>query len=455
VAEATITAVDSEGRPRTATTDAAGAFVLEIEAGRHNVWARKGELFGAGQPVRVRPGERASSELEVRRVPAVAGRVLTSRGDAAAGVVVWARPAREAPPFQGVRFRAVVDDRFRTTTSDAHGRFRFEGLPDCALELSAEARDTPPLAGRLAAAAAGEERWIELRLIAGAVVRGVVSGASGGPATQARVSARVLARPSLAARAGAPARESFTSALTDGLGRFELRGLPAGDVWLAAEGQEGEVAAAAVEGLAAGETRALTLALAPSSRISGIARFSDGQPARGLLIEAIGEREGVGFGFGASALTDGDGRFTVGPLAAGPVSLRPGWRWYADDPAARAQLSGPTTVTLAAGEHRTGAAFVLPRMTARIAGTVTDPEGRPAAGAAVDAWLEDAQGEPIDFERRSFTDRAGAFELTGLSDGSFQLRASHPGFGSAPLAHVQREAGRVALQLRPLDRPGK
>jgi hypothetical protein len=360
---------------------------------------------------------------------------------------VWVRPAQDALCFRGTRFSdtAAVEDRFQSTVSGVDGQFRFEGLPACALDVIAEPRGEPRLLARLAEGAAGERRRIELRLTEGVRVRGVVLTQERTAAVHARVSARVARVAGGESKHGSAA---FVTAMTDGQGRFELPALGEGEIWLAVEGRQHGIATAELGVLSAGEAREVHLTLGSPAHISGTLRFPDGQPAAGVLMEGVSLRQGVGFGFSASALSGDDGRFSLGPLPAGTVSIRPGWTWHRSGPS-NDQLVGPQTVTLAAGEHRTDAAFVVPRRSAQILGTVTDAQGGAVTGASVDLYLEDGHGRAIDFVQRAFTDESGAYAFSHLSPATHRIFAHHPEFGQSHSRRVSPDSRRVTLLLPP------
>ena len=424
LADVQVTVVSASGRPHTAETDASGGFLVEIDPGHHRLFARKGPLGATAVSIEVRPAETAHHDLALAPVPAIAGRVLGPRGAGAGGVEITAEQ----------------DDREISTTSDAGGAFRIEGLPPGAVTLTAEPAGSAPLRVALPASPAGDVRNVELRLVAGAELRGRVVLAGGLPVAGARVFARIV--PQAAPGASAEAQPSVRNLHTDNQGRFQLADLPAGDVWLAADAAGGTAALPVSEPLAAGATRELELVLAPAARVSGRAVHPDGTPARGTLLEAVMFEDFVQ----AVSVSDDQGRFTLTPLAAGRIPLQRGADWFAADQhpnvPPREQM-----LTLAPGEHRRDIQFPVPARTGTISGTVLDSAGQPLAGAAVDLRLVDGAGKDVDFEARVYSDESGSFEFSEVTDGVHALNVRHPGFQKIRQTRIAAGA-RVVLRAK-------
>src|SRR5947209_8715512 len=82
---------------------------------------------------------------------------------------------------------------------------------------------------------------------------------------------------------------------------------------------------------------------------------------------------------------------------------------------------------------------------ASLAGVVTDPQGRPVAGAKVTLFASDGHAE-----WRGSSDAAGAYRLQQLASGDYLVEASAPGFsvGQVKNIHLERDAEkRVDLAL--------
>jgi hypothetical protein len=232
------------------------------------------------------------------------------------------------------------------------------------------------------------------------------------------------------------ARQTFTG--PDG--RFEFAGLPAGQYALRAQKSpfmNAEYGARRPGGtgspLAIGTGERVTdiaLRLPRFAEISGVIYDQNGEPAAGVYVEALRStmrtgRRTISNVYGQPATTDDRGVYRFGGLlpgqyylAAGPNPSR-GWadlRVLADadvdrslqriaagpDPIASipfthphqtfspvyfpgsSDLAGAQPIVLKLGEERTGVNFRLQLVPAtRVDGTVTLPDGRPAAGAVV------------------------------------------------------------------------
>ena len=85
----------------------------------------------------------------------------------------------------------------------------------------------------------------------------------------------------------------------------------------------------------------------------------------------------------------------------------------------------------------------LPALAAEgsIAGRVLDPDGQVVPRAIVIV-----EG-PIATPRTAVTDSRGAFEVAGLPDGAYTIRASSPGLSSAPLPIAVADAGRATIDI--------
>ena len=425
----TVIVSSRQARTTTAEVDASGAFTLEVGAGEYRVSARRGPLYGRSPPVQAAPGQVASVVVEVERTAAVHGRVTSEEGGAGLeGVTVSARPAPGERNCRG--FQA-------TATTVAGGSYRLEGLARCALSLEfAGARHVRRSVG-VEAPMDDVDRRLDTALAAASLVAGVVRDAAGAAVAGAQVHVRA---------GGANGR--VTRVTTDEQGRFEVDHLPPGeDVWLVAHHQRG-AASLGPERLTAGETRRLTIALGTAAWIAGRVARPDGAPVAGFSVEAVPVRDGEALGAPVVAVTGDDGRFRVGPLAAGAVSLGAVGPWFI---AARGPTAGvrPLLFTVASGEQRSGVLLTAGAPAGAVHGTVSDSAGRPVAGAIIDVYLESADGRRSEFETRAFSDEAGRFELNDLPDGIRRLVVEHPSHGGAARSSVRPGNRAVTLRLAP------
>ena len=84
------------------------------------------------------------------------------------------------------------------------------------------------------------------------------------------------------------------------------------------------------------------------------------------------------------------------------------------------------------------ATLEVPAGQAAVAGTVTDANGNPVAGATVQVLNQ--EGVAV---RQGTTDGSGRFHLSGLAPGTYTVQAFHPTLGSADYSQVALNSGRV------------
>jgi hypothetical protein len=157
---------------------------------------------------------------------------------------------------------------------------------------------------------------------------------------------------------------------------------------------------------------------------------------------------GILSGFAASVISDADGRFRLGPFPAGTVAVQVADVSQLDPDTARSTWLCAQILTLAPGEHRQDIGFVASEPRAPLRGRVLDSAGRGLPGALVLAHLALGGGARIE-EAAVFTDESGAFEFTGLTAGTHELRALHPTLGEARASGITPGTGNVPLTLRP------
>src|SRR5690606_27499479 len=140
--------------------------------------------------------------------------------------------------------------------------------------------------------------------------------------------------------------------------------------------------------------------------VQGVVEDERGVAVVGATVVASGAGQGDAQ---RRAVSDQVGRFRVGPLPDGVVSL-----------VASAPGHGTTETSVPAAADRRGAAevvVVLVRADAVATGRLNDPAGRPVA----DATLELVGGTA-----RTRTDPGGRYRLAGLTTGRHRVRLRHP-----------------------------
>jgi hypothetical protein len=285
-----------------------------------------------------------------------------------------------------------------TVTDDA-GRFRIANLPAANYSVSATKPGfvTTYYGGKRpgrgpgvpVALAEGQQVTVAMKMMRGAVVTGTITDATGRPAQQSQVQAlqyqtiggeRVL-RPAYGF--------SFLGSATDDRGVYRLFGLPPGEYLIAAtvRSTTGELRATSAAEIAWARSLAQP---ATGATVGGVAPGAAAPPARS---------QAVGY---ASVYFPG----TVDPASA-------------------------TTISLAAGEERTGVDIALQMVpTARIEGTVVDSEGRVATSAQVTLLPKSIVGDAFLTMPRA-TSSGGRFVVAGVAPGTYALTARGRGAGPA------------------------
>lgn len=211
--------------------------------------------------------------------------------------------------------------------------------------------------------------------------------------------------------------------VTDAEGRFSLGALAPGDYEVLAErgGQQGFAEVVIAE--EGGDVEA-TVYLGTLFDAEGVVLDEAGQPIAGATVTATSEVDGPGF---EDATTGPEGRFRLGPLPRGSHVFNvdaDGYRELESGDVQVSDASPPLTFTLVR-------AYVL-------AGTVTDPEGRPLPGIDVEA-LRPAPRAPRAASREVPTyernvaleaEEAGSTELLDTvtdEEGRFLIEVPEPG----------------------------
>ena len=239
----------------------------------------------------------------------------------------------------------------------------------------------------------------------------------------------------------------FGEAKTREDGSYVIRGLRSG-TYVASAWAEGYLTefydnAATLEDatridVAEGDTvTGIDFSLSQGGIISGVVTNETGNPLAGVFVTAqiVGEPStppsGVGVDGWGYALTDENGQYEITGLVAGEylvsAQLWERWlfviEWY--DNAATPEEATPVPVEL--GEEVTGIDFQLPAPTefGEIAGQVVDADGKPIAGAFIEARapFDPAEGG-LQVWAYAFTDKEGRYAIEGLPAGRYLVSAS-------------------------------
>ncbi len=311
----------------------------------------------------------------------------------------------------------------RRATTDAAGRARIAGVPVDYYDVVAWA----PGYGRahswffMPEGATAHTETIELR--AGAAVGGVVVDAAGAPVADARVLYKSTNAWSVSAD------ERYDAVVTGADGRFRVPALPAGTYWFNAHHAE----------LAPGSSRPVTLdgvnertdvevRMAPGGVIAGHVVDASGKPVPSAAVRVAGTGRNR---WSRQVFADDGGAFELRALPRRELVLG-----ALHDDAASPQVTVNLTDT---AEMRD--LTVTLSVTGRIAGVVVDSAGEPVEGAQVWA-VPQRPGDnwwAVRGLQRELTDAGGRFELRGLDDGRYVLRANPPAVVAKGFAWMRNE----------------
>jgi len=380
-----------------------------VSAGNYIIVAREGNRVGQRtEVVTVEPGSDVDgADVHLGAGVRVRGAVVTEHGAPVAG-------ARVNSVALGFNPHVV-----RSSDSDAEGAFTLEGLMPGAYRLDVRASGRGSAMKELNVE--GDTDGVELRLPADTRIEGRVSSPDGGPAANASVTVwnSPVEQPEEKERTSRSA-----SSAEDGT--FTVDGLMPGYVWVeAADGQA--VASLGPEPLRAGESRRVQLRLGEGTRISGRVVWTGGGPAPNVLVRCKGRL------IDRSARADDQGEYACEGLLPdeyGVVALRnlASEPWYLAQIDHNVERYGGRRVQLTPERSVDGVDLRLARDDQSITGAVLQSDGTPAGNVAVYASRESlgvshhaTNARAVDGRAVSYDD--GTFQIDGLSDGTYQLRA--------------------------------
>lgn len=365
-----------------------GRYVLEnVKSGRYTLHARAHGFIDASLPGHLDVGKRERRDgvdLELEPGGAIEGRVIDARFE----------------PVEGARVHLDRTTPFGPlfATTDVDGRFHFAGAaPGRNMLHVSDARYLPvpprPVdVPRGEDGAPGEVGGVQVVLLGGAEIAGLLLGPEGKPADG---HVDVFDERSRRVRGGpAPG------------GAFEFTGLEAGRYQIAAATVGRSHVAREMVDLRATDAVVRYIYLAPAGRIAGYVIDAQGFPVGRAQVLAAAERLPLARG----AATGADGTFEISGLEDGGYKLTvvPPERYAAPEPA-RVVVSGgagPTDIVL---EVRLGAA---------LRATIVAADGAPAAGAAVRVY--DLRGNAV---ASGEADPAGNVRIARLPPGTVDVFA--------------------------------
>jgi uncharacterized GH25 family protein len=412
--------------------DAAGKATFgPVVPGRYQVSAEADGRARAFVPVLAAPATPTEVRVALRRGAAVEGIVRSDDGPVAGAAVSWAGASDWTASSHPRHDAAVTDDK---------GRFRFEALPGGSFRFTAvHESHAPGSSPTVVLDGVSARRDVEIRLEAGAVLRGRVVSSAG------EALGGALVRVGQAQQGFSPEPARATHA--DDGGRFELRGLPRRILRAHASHERGATDRVEVDLAPPPHEREIVLTVTRTETIEGTVVDAAGEPIEAAQVVATprprdgnvaaGAEHQVVRRDGVTALADAGGRFVLRGLAAGSVhELRAtpagGERFRRD------RLRGVVEAT--AGQR--GVVIRVPGDGA-IRGKVAFPDGKPATVFVVE--LNGGETAP-------FVSDDGSFRLADVPPARYTLTVRGPGFLGArvPVVEVRPDAttdvGTVAVR---------
>jgi protocatechuate 3,4-dioxygenase beta subunit len=296
------------------------------------------------------------------------------------------------------------------TLAGEDGGYRFEGLPPGKFQVQARPARHADSAVVTAVVEEGAEARVDLEVVPGAAVSGLVTEKGSGAALSGvTVTANLHHR---------------RNAKTGPDGRYRLEGLPAGALYLTAEGPDHPAVGGTTTVSGPGAEATLNFELARGAVVSGSVTDSQGAPVPEAEVMAVGAPA-------RQVKTGADGAFT---LRGVPVERQV---------IVTASKAGFATtlsdaLILRPAEEMEGLRLVL-LAGARVRGRVLTAEGLPAADAQVMVIAKPAPGMRPAYPPNGKADAAGAFDLFPVPPGEWQVAARLMG-----AQFVQQDIGAVA-----------
>ncbi|MGA2542541.1 MAG: carboxypeptidase regulatory-like domain-containing protein [Verrucomicrobiota bacterium] len=408
-----------------ASCDSNGIALLRLLPGDYQVMAYRESMSANQASASVEEGKTNRVEIEMAGPQKITGIVRQPDGQPAAGMVV--RMVGGFGPQSG------------DVKTDAGGKFEMEWNPRqirpinndntvCIFVRDAEhnlavAQDIDEGAGPL-----------DLKLAPGLTLAGRVES-DGKPVTNATASL-IFWTGRTGPNVGGLSRNTNTP------GQFEIPALPPGrkyGIRVSAPGYGQKAVYDVGASAEAGRMELDPFELKPANlKLAGQVLDLDDKPVAGVTVMLNGEGQPNG-----NARTDREGRFRFARVCEGPVQI------FANNRGSSGNISaegGDTNVVLRLGQNYGRAAGAVTR---KLKGTLTDADGKPAAGAQVAVFP--ANPDP----RWIKTDTNGSFSLTWslqpfqLQNGGALLLARDPARNLAASAELEEETTNLDVKLKP------
>jgi len=395
------------------------------------------------QRLRIEPKEH---EGELVLEPRLGGRVVGA-AHLPAGVV------DEPASWEGARATvwSWIDEEDRVHRSaeiGVGGAFEFDALPvggDYRIGIQSPLHARTELEDQVVRR--GEVTRVELHFTRGVRVAGTVLDRAGEPVQKGELNLRVTTRTN-----GSSHSRIHQLPIDDG-GGFEESGIEPGEMELTLQAEGYRELVLELGTLEDGDER-MGIDLRPElgQSLTGLVRWPDGSPAEGASVRVQQANEEGDFGWDTRDFqveTDEAGRFLVEGLEGRALVVEASARLprrEGEKPGRRTKLgakledvqAGTTGLVLTLGEGQ------------GLSGVVTDDLGRPVERFTVEVQPLSADLNEYETYRerksRGFRDEGGAFELTGLTAGRYQVRAQARDGGVSGWSEVELP-GAAPLEL--------
>ena len=290
------------------------------------------------------------------------------------------------------------------TISDSSGNYILSGLPDgFCYNLHVSAPENSGLAGyHEDSVCIPGTLTKDIQLPAGGTITGSVT-VNGVPVANAQMDA------------WGPSGEGWAE--TDTTGAYTMSGLATGTYTVSVRLDNTDypdyTSPEKTASVTAGQTTTgVNFELTLGGSISGSVTYPDGSPVADIRVEAWQEMQNWDTGGGHGEVwTTSDGTYIMKGLTSGTYRIEV----RIDDPSMNYAVEFQT-VSVTAGQETTGVNFVL-TSGGSISGTVTDSDGNPVANAELNAWKPEGEGGG----GWAMTDSNGAYTMTGLSSGTYNV----------------------------------
>ncbi|HEX5719673.1 MAG TPA: carboxypeptidase-like regulatory domain-containing protein, partial [Thermoanaerobaculia bacterium] len=403
-----------------ATTGSDGRFeIRDLPAGTWDLAVEARRYAPLRVPGLVVPEGGGSTDL---------GTVILAPGVPVEGYVV----DREGRPIAGAEvqvmeadagFASFLEDPSPAAVTAADGFFRVEDRR--------EGETINLVAGRAGYAPAGlqgveipAEEPVRIVLQAASAVEGKVVGPDGEPLANVMVFV-MPADPMAIAAMGTSGMSQMMPATSSSNGSFRIENVSPGVIELHAMtlGRQ-QALLKNLEVQPGQDLTGLEVVLAPGAVVEGRVLSASGKPVTGAEVNVMGSNQAFG------ATSDGDGRYRLEGVSPGVHIIEATHKSYLPARRQLAVRAGDNTLDLTFEEG-----------SARISGRVVDQSGAPVAGARV--YLRQEEWSPTD-PASSMSGADGAFTLSGVPDGVYQLFADKQGFARS------REGKLIAVDGSPM-----